>query len=245
MPLPKKKKKKLILNPGHGSDLGIDTQSPRRFLLWLSFHRFREYQLVDVPLHEPYAQSYLTSSRPLSSKLMDSASLATPLGMEVGTHSACRCACVSSWMVLVMTQHDLSEIHHLRPIFSWAVWQIVKPPVWSKCCHMNPEGTTQQRWHWSFLSDTFRFAILHLFCFLAPTLFLGVYWSFLSVMKVQKGAVVYAWCFASVASRVDEYRVQSSTYPPIRQWGKKYKVLPLSIYQHLGNNREAGEAVQP
>jgi len=64
-------------------------------------------------------------------------------------------------------------------------------------------------------------------------------------MKVQKEAVVYA-CFASVASRVDEYRVQSSIYPPIRQWGGgKYKVLPLSIYQHLGNNREAGEAMQP
>ena len=64
-------------------------------------------------------------------------------------------------------------------------------------------------------------------------------------MKVQKGAVVYVDMLASVASRVDEYRVQSSTYPPIRQWGKKYKVLPLSIYQNLGNNREAGEAMQP
>ena len=81
---------------------------------------------------------------------------------------------------------------------------------------------------------------------MAPTLFLGVYWSFLSVMKVQKGAVVYVDMLASVASRVDEYRVQSSTYPPIRDSGeKKYKVLPLSIYQHLGNNREAGEAMQP
>ena len=162
MPLPKKKKTHSKSWAWIGSvDRYANSISPRRFLLWLSgisaWRCATAWAIRTIILDKQQATQYQVN------------------GLCITCYSAwksehiprCRCAhwCVWSWMVLIMTQHNLSEIHHLGPIFSWAVWQIVKPPVWSKCCHMNPEGTTQQRWHWSFLSDTFRFAILHLFLF--------------------------------------------------------------------------------